>query len=252
MIYFLLLNHRLLKTISCLPLIPLALIPILKVLLFGKVGLKKKSIFKQTNLLSLLAEENKGTNWKIIASSFKNKTAIECSNHYKQNLAVRRHWSAWTPEEDKILTEWVSLNGPTKWEACSRQLTSRSGKQCRNRWINSISLIEKKPEWSPEDEYKLFFLFDKMGGCWSRITNFFNGYSQNSIKNRFYNKIRKNTQDKQISESNSSSLNFSRKAVFHDDPERRVEGEDRVPADALEVEHHAGRLGGAAAHLSPA
>ena len=34
----------------------------------------------------------------------------------------------WSPEEDKLLIDWVKKNGKGKWAKCSRYIKGRSGK----------------------------------------------------------------------------------------------------------------------------
>lgn len=41
----------------------------------------------------------------------------------------------WTAEEDKTLKELVQTYGVGNWSILASQLTSRTGKQCRERWL---------------------------------------------------------------------------------------------------------------------
>lgn len=83
------------------------------------------------------------------------------------------------------------MNGPSKWSKCSNIIKGRSGKQCRERWFNTLNPEVKKGNWNPEEDYKIFVLFEKFGSKWSKIASFFKGRTENSIKNRFYSTLRR-------------------------------------------------------------
>ncbi|KAM0874826.1 hypothetical protein ACQ4PT_037168 [Festuca glaucescens] len=48
--------------------------------------------------------------------------------------------AAWTEEEDETLTETVREHGNQhrKWAAIAQHLPGRTGKQCRERWVNHV------------------------------------------------------------------------------------------------------------------
>lgn len=46
--------------------------------------------------------------------------------------------SNWTKEEDNILKIIVEETGPCNWANIANKLTSRTGKQCRERWHNHL------------------------------------------------------------------------------------------------------------------
>ena len=46
---------------------------------------------------------------------------------------VKRTWDS---NSDRILVELIADIGPRQWEFISRSIPGRSGKQCRERWIN--------------------------------------------------------------------------------------------------------------------
>ena len=49
----------------------------------------------------------------------------------------------------------------------------------------------KKGDWTTEEDFKLFSLFNIHGSSWTKLTKHFMGRTENSIKNRFYSTIRK-------------------------------------------------------------
>ena len=97
----------------------------------------------------------------------------------------------WSYQEDRLLKQWVKLNGPKNWEACGRFIQGRKGKQCREHWSNCLNPELKKGDWTPEEDFLIMFLYEKCKGSWKKIIPLFNGRIENSIKNRFYSRLRK-------------------------------------------------------------
>ena len=97
----------------------------------------------------------------------------------------------WTPQEDKLLMNWVRVNGPKDWEDCGRFIQGRKGKQCREHWNNCLNPDLLKGNWTPEEDFLIMFFYQKCKGSWKKIIPLFNGRIENSIKNRFYSKLRK-------------------------------------------------------------
>ena len=99
----------------------------------------------------------------------------------------------WSYQEDRLLKQWVKLNGPKNWEACGRFIHGRKGKQCREHWSNCLNPELKKGDWTPEEEedFLIMFFYEKCKGSWKKIIPLFNGRIENSIKNRFYSQLRK-------------------------------------------------------------
>ena len=68
----------------------------------------------------------------------------------------------------------------------------RSGKQCRERWINHLDPDLNKDNWTPEEKQKILEFQEKFGNKWSKISRFFQGRTDNAVKNCFYSIVRKN------------------------------------------------------------
>jgi len=116
---------------------------------------------------------------------------VQCLHRWTKILRPGLVKGPWTTEEDKQLLNWIKINGPCKWSKCSNIIQGRSGKQCRERWFNTLNPNVKKGNWSPEEEYNIFLLYEKFGSKWSKIASFFEGRTENSIKNRFYSTLRR-------------------------------------------------------------
>ena len=68
----------------------------------------------------------------------------------------------------------------------------------------------KKGDWTSEEDFILFKLFNQYGSKWSKITKFFKGRTENSVKNRFYSTLRRIANEKKknkgVENSNSSKI----------------------------------------------
>ena len=70
----------------------------------------------------------------------------------------------WSYQENRLLKQWVKLNGPKNWEACGRFIQGRKGKQCREHWSNCLNPELKKGDWTPEEDFLIMFFYEKCKG----------------------------------------------------------------------------------------
>ena len=106
-----------------------------------------------------------------------------------QKIKIKK--GKWSPEEDKLLEQWIEIHGPKYWEACGRFIQGRKGKQCREHWNNCLNPELIKGEWTPEEDFLIMFFYQKCDGSWNKIIPLFKGRIENSVKNRFYSILRK-------------------------------------------------------------
>lgn len=145
----------------------------------------------EDELLKVAVEEFNEKCWREIAARVDGRTPIQCLHRWNKVLKPGLVKGPWTLEEDTALTQWVCQEGPTKWSKCSTLIPGRSGKQCRERWMNSLSPDVKKGNWTAEEDAMIFKLYNKHGPRWSVISKMIDGRTENSVKNRFYSTIRR-------------------------------------------------------------
>lgn len=132
-----------------------------------------------------------GKNWKKISENIKGRTPIQCLHRWTKILQPGLVKGPWSIQEDKKLVEWVKREGPTRWSQCAEYIKGRNGKQCRERWFNSLNPAVKKGSWTAEEDFKNFFYYKKFGGKWAKTSIYFEGRTENSLKNRFYSTLRR-------------------------------------------------------------
>ncbi|KAK4234204.1 transcriptional activator Myb [Achaetomium macrosporum] len=80
---------------------------------------------------------------------------------------------AWTPEEDRLLSEAVTKETPKQgtlsWHKVASHLPGRNNKDCRKRWHYAIANTIRKGTWTQEEDDRLREAVKLYGGRWSRV-----------------------------------------------------------------------------------
>lgn len=140
------------------------------------------------DIVSILGEKK----WRMIAKYVKGRSAIQCLQRWSKILKPGVIKGPWSQEEDQKLMEWVTQEGAAKWSQCAKIIPGRSGKQCRERWLNNLHPEIKRGKWTAEEDNKLFELHKEFGSAWSKISTHLQGRTENCVKNRFYSTLRRN------------------------------------------------------------
>ncbi|XP_057524136.1 MYB-like transcription factor EOBI [Amaranthus tricolor] len=117
-----------------------------------------------------------------------------------QNQGWRK--GPWTPEEDKLLIEYVNLHGEGRWSSVSRCAgLNRSGKSCRLRWVNYLRPGLKRGQITPQEEGIIIELHSIWGNKWSTIARYLPGRTDNEIKNYWRTHFKKKERSRKVSKS---------------------------------------------------
>ena len=93
--------------------------------------------------------------------------------------------SKWTADEDKLLASSVKRNGVSNWSLVASEVTGRTGKQCRERWMNQLCPELNKEDWLTQEDQILLKQQQIHGNVWSKISKALPGRSPNAVKNRW-------------------------------------------------------------------
>lgn len=95
---------------------------------------------------------------------------------------------AWTKEEDALLLSIVkTMQMPMKWSIVAQSLPDRTGKQCRERYVNHLNPRLKITDWNALEDAMVFHLYNSIGSHWAKMSKIIPGRTDNGIKNRFHN-----------------------------------------------------------------
>ena len=103
----------------------------------------------------------------------------------EDNKKLTNPKNKFTPVEDMILVEQVTLCGNKGWKSIAEKIPGRNGRQCRERWVNYLSPDVSKRPWSREEDELIKELVLERGMRWKNMKSFFKERTDVMIKNRW-------------------------------------------------------------------
>lgn len=122
----------------------------------------------------------------------------------------------WTPEEDDILREQISIHGTENWTIIASNFKDKTTRQCRRRWYTYLNTDFKRGGWSPEEDLLLCEAQKIFGNRWTEIAKVVSGRTDNAVKNRFTTLCKKRARIQSMPKENDklAFINANNKRVF--------------------------------------
>jgi len=133
-------------------------------------------------------------NWEVISKSFGGTRApIQCKNRLNNYLQSGKVYGDWDQYEDECILD-MKRKG-FMWADIANRLQRRTGNHIRERYVNNLDPNIKKTPWTKEEDNILLTNQRILGNKWADIQKLLPGPGvrpQNSIKNRFNNRVQAN------------------------------------------------------------
>jgi hypothetical protein len=121
------------------------------------------------------------------SSSSSDNSRNDSTSSTSSTVRNPRYPRLWTPKEDKLLLKAIAVkSNQLCWPKIALDIPIRTGKQCRERYLNHLGPHLKHTEWSALEDATIFRLHASQGSKWSQMVKSLPGRTDNGIKNRFH------------------------------------------------------------------
>ena len=172
---------------------------------------------EEDKILKEKAEEFKFKNWNSIANFIPGRTSIQCSARYRR-IRPGLVKGAWDKEEDSKLLSLYEKYGKN-WAAISKEMPHRTGKQIRDRFLNSLDSKFERGKFTEEEDQAIIKYYKIYGNSWAKIAKKLKTRTGDMVKNRFYSSLKKNIF------KNKSFLKKKREPPFNQKNKNKIEEE---------------------------
>lgn len=90
----------------------------------------------------------------------------------------------WTSSEDEKLIKAVEKYHHKNWKLIANEVSTRSPKQCLERWYGMLDPSLIKTEFTPEEDQTIIDMQNRLGNKWTLIAECLPGRSAISVRNR--------------------------------------------------------------------
>ena len=144
---------------------------------------------EEDKILKEKAEEYNYKNWNSIANFIPGRTSIQCSARYRR-IRPGLIKGAWDKEEDNKLLALYEKYGKN-WAAISKEMPHRTGKQIRDRFLNSLDSKFERGKFTEEEDQTIIKYYKIYGNSWAKIAKKLKTRTGDMVKNRFYSSLKK-------------------------------------------------------------
>jgi hypothetical protein len=123
--------------------------------------------------------------WNLIIRSRTSEWARAREPVYTPRNVGGTRKNKWSVEQDAQLIAAIQEVGQSSWSEVAALVPGRTGKQCRERWLDKLSPDLLKDDWSAEEDSILLTKQEELGHAWAKIREFLPGRSIGAVKNRW-------------------------------------------------------------------
>ena len=174
---------------------------------------------EEDQILKEKAQEYNFKNWRKIANFIPGRTSIQCSARYRR-IRPGLNKGSWNKEEDEQLLLLFQKYGKN-WAAISKEMPHRTGKQIRDRFLNSLDSKFVRGKFTQEEDQIIIKYYKIYGHSWSKIARKLKTRTGDMVKNRFYSSLKK------IISRNKNILRKKREGFSTFSPKKKIKLDDK-------------------------
>ena len=174
---------------------------------------------EEDQILKEKAQEYNFKNWRKIANFIPGRTSIQCSARYRR-IRPGLNKGSWNKEEDEQLLLLFQKYGKN-WAAISKEMPHRTGKQIRDRFLNSLDSKFVRGKFTQEEDQIIIKYYKIYGHSWAKIAKKLKIRTGDMVKNRFYSSLKK------IVSRNKNILRKKREGFLTFSPKKKIKLDDK-------------------------
>ena len=144
---------------------------------------------EEDRILKEKAEEYNYKNWNSIANFIPGRTSIQCSARYRRIRPGLIKGACDKEEDNKLLSLYEKYG--KNWAAISKEMPHRTGKQIRDRFLNSLDSKFQRGKFTEEEDQTIIKYYKIYGNSWAKIAKKLKTRTGDMVKNRFYSSLKK-------------------------------------------------------------